>query len=108
MARVRKPFILERSWHTGSAKNLRRPREGRDPASFAKKTLDSRLRGNDDVGFLLLAAQKIERYSHLNTRSTKFAAGMLAVLSLVWGYSWVTNKIGILLSSPFDFAAMFY
>ncbi len=31
---------------------------------------------------------------------------MLAVLSLVWGYSWVTNKIGILLSSPFDFAAM--
>ena len=42
----------------------------------------------------------------MNTRSTKFAAGMLAVLSLVWGYSWVTNKIGILLSSPFDFAAM--
>ena len=31
---------------------------------------------------------------------------MLAVLSLVWGYSWVTNKIGILYSSPFDFAAM--
>jgi drug/metabolite transporter (DMT)-like permease len=31
---------------------------------------------------------------------------MLAALSLVWGYSWVTNKIGILLSSPFDFAAM--
>jgi hypothetical protein len=24
----------------------------------------------------------------------------------VWGYSWVTNKIGILYSSPFDFAAM--
>ena len=31
---------------------------------------------------------------------------MLAALSLVWGYSWVTNKIGILLTSPFDFAAM--
>jgi drug/metabolite transporter (DMT)-like permease len=42
----------------------------------------------------------------LNTRSTKFAAVMLAALSLVWGYSWVTNKIGILYSSPFDFAAM--
>ena len=35
-----------------------------------------------------------------------FAAVMLGVLSLVWGYSWVTNKIGILYSSPFDFAAM--
>jgi drug/metabolite transporter (DMT)-like permease len=42
----------------------------------------------------------------LNTRSTKFAAVMLAGLSLVWGYSWITNKIGILHSSPFDFAAM--
>ncbi len=42
----------------------------------------------------------------MNTRSTKFAAVMLAALSLVWGYSWVTNKIGILYSSPFDFAAM--
>ncbi len=31
---------------------------------------------------------------------------MLIALTLVWGYSWVTNKIGILLSSPFDFAAM--
>lgn len=31
---------------------------------------------------------------------------MLIILSLVWGYSWVTNKIGIMLSSPFDFAAM--
>jgi drug/metabolite transporter (DMT)-like permease len=31
---------------------------------------------------------------------------MLIALSLVWGYSWVTNKIGILYSSPFDFAAM--
>ena len=31
---------------------------------------------------------------------------MLAVLSLVWRYSWVTNKIRILLTSPFDFAAM--
>ena len=41
----------------------------------------------------------------MNARSTKFAAVMLAVLSLVWGYSWVTNKIGILYSSPFDFAA---
>ena len=31
---------------------------------------------------------------------------MLIILSLVWGYSWVTNKIGIMRSSPFDFAAM--
>lgn len=31
---------------------------------------------------------------------------LLVALSIIWGYSWVTNKIGILYSSPFDFAAM--
>ena len=50
--------------------------------------------------------QNSEKFPNLNIRSTKFAAVMLAALSLVWGYSWVTNKIGILDSSPFDFAAM--
>ncbi len=42
----------------------------------------------------------------MNTRSPKFAATLLALLSAIWGYSWVTNRIGMNYSSPFDFAAL--
>lgn len=42
----------------------------------------------------------------MNTRSPKFAATLLALLSAIWGYSWVTNRIGMNYSGPLDFAAL--
>src|SRR5438105_11047103 len=43
------PFRLSIAYERRSDLPIRRPRESGDPAAFVQKTVDSRLRGNDDT-----------------------------------------------------------
>ena len=42
----------------------------------------------------------------MNNKDTRNAIVVMVFLVLMWGYSWITSKIGLDYASPLDFAAV--